>query len=490
MKFGKSSAWILLFVGILIMLGFAACTKTSKDEIPITTSSKEALQAFLQGRDLREAVRIQEAIPYFEKAAALDTNFAMAHLNLSMTADNSAISKRHFEKAKSLIDRISEGEKLDILYFEAARGGNPAKQKELREKMAQWYPKDKRVQYNMAGYYFSQREYPKAIEYYNRAIKMDPRWAVPYNELGYACMYTGDYKGAEKALRKYIELRPEDPNPYDSLGEILMKQGRFEESIRSYQKTLSINPDFATAYIGIGYNRLFMDNPDEAKKEFQLLLDRAKIDGHRHLALYGLVSAAVDQGNFPQAMDEIKKSIDISRKSGDIGYLLNDLFLLSDVQRESGNFIDSFKTLEQASNQVERSNLSTEEKRVYNQAVLSSKAAIAVRRGDLKTAKILAGNLKAFADSAKHPGWNRSVHSLAGEIALKEKRFDDALSELAQATQQNPNTFYLMAEAYQGKGDKTKEKEMLEKTAHFNENAYTLFPIDRQKALKKLAELK
>jgi tetratricopeptide (TPR) repeat protein len=489
MKCSKLSAWIPALAGILIMMASMTCTKTAKDDIPITTSSKEALAAYVEGRDLREAVRIREAIPCFEKAAALDSNFAMAYLNLAMTADNAAVSRTYFEKAKSLAGKVSEGEKLDILCFEAGRAGNTALLKELREKMAAMYPKDKRVQYNMAGFYFNQKEYAKAIERYKKVIDADPAWAVPYNEMGYACMYTGDFAGAEKALRKCIELKPEDPNPYDSLGEILMKQGNFEESIRSYRKALSINPDFAYSRIGIGNNLLFQGKRDEAKKEFQALLDGAAVDGYRHLALYGLVSAALDQDDYSQAVDNLKTSIEIGRKSGDAAYLLNGLFLIADVQRESGRYADAHITLAEASDEIDRADLSADEKGIYQLVVLSSKAALAVREGDVKTAARLNEEVRRIADSIENPGWRRSTRSLAGEIALAEGRFDDALSELAQASMENPGTLYLMAEAYEGKGDKAKTKEFLEKTAHLNEGGYTLFPIYRQRALKKLAGL-
>ena len=55
----------LLFAGL-------ACTTNKDSKIPITTSSEEARQYFLQGRDLADKLRVQESLQYFEKAVAAD----------------------------------------------------------------------------------------------------------------------------------------------------------------------------------------------------------------------------------------------------------------------------------------------------------------------------------------------------------------------------------------------------------------------------------
>jgi len=49
----------------------------------LTTESLPALRAYLAGEDLFRQSRIRQAIPQFERAAALDSTFAMAHLRLA-----------------------------------------------------------------------------------------------------------------------------------------------------------------------------------------------------------------------------------------------------------------------------------------------------------------------------------------------------------------------------------------------------------------------
>jgi hypothetical protein len=63
-------------------------------KIPVTTSSDEARKQFLQGRDLNEKLLIQDSIQHFDKAIALDPNFAWAELSRSAV---SPTGKEFFE---------------------------------------------------------------------------------------------------------------------------------------------------------------------------------------------------------------------------------------------------------------------------------------------------------------------------------------------------------------------------------------------------------
>ena len=98
-----------------------ACNKTgtgqtvasaSEGKVPITTKSEDAKKEFLQGRDLSERLLGQDSLQHFDKAVALDPDFAAAELAL---ANNSPTAKDFFAhqlKASVLADKVSEGEKL------------------------------------------------------------------------------------------------------------------------------------------------------------------------------------------------------------------------------------------------------------------------------------------------------------------------------------------------------------------------------------------
>jgi len=73
---------LFLLASALVWLT-AGCGGVQNGKIPITTSSSEALEYYVQGRDLAEKLQAQESIQYFEKAVAADPAFAETKQRLS-----------------------------------------------------------------------------------------------------------------------------------------------------------------------------------------------------------------------------------------------------------------------------------------------------------------------------------------------------------------------------------------------------------------------
>ena len=193
--------------------GAGSLTAASSSKVPITTKSEDARKEFLQGRDLSEKLLAQESLQHFDKALALDPDFAFAEL---ARANNSPTAKEFFEhlnKAVALADKASDGEKLFILANQAGANGDVAKQKDNLDKLVTAYPNDERAQFVLGNYYFGQQEYGPAIEHYKKATDLAPNYSAAYNILGYSYRQQGDYANAEQAFKKYVELIPNDPIP-------------------------------------------------------------------------------------------------------------------------------------------------------------------------------------------------------------------------------------------------------------------------------------
>src|SRR6266480_1950122 len=140
----------------------STATNAENGKIPITTSSAEARKEFLAGRDLSDRLLIQDSIQHFDKAIALDPNFALAELTRAQSSPTAKEFFDHLKKAVSLADKSSNGERLLILGAEAGANGNPAKQKEYFEQLVAAYPNDERAHFSLGGYYFGQQDYGQA----------------------------------------------------------------------------------------------------------------------------------------------------------------------------------------------------------------------------------------------------------------------------------------------------------------------------------------
>ncbi|MFQ5771463.1 MAG: tetratricopeptide repeat protein [bacterium] len=460
--------YVLLFsLSTLLFAGFGY-TFDEDGKVPITTSSKEALKYYLQGRDLAEKLRGQESLQYFEKAVAKDPKFAMGYLNLSFAQPSAKGFFENLNKAKALVDKVTEGEKLWITGVEAGVNGFAMKQRELYKKLVAAYPNDERAHNLLGNHYFGQQEYSMAIEQYNKATEIAPDFSQPYNQLGYAYRFLGNYTEAEKAFKKYIKLIPDDPNPYDSYAELLMKMGKYDASIEYYQKALSVNPNFVASHIGIATNLNFEGKHEDARKQLQKLYSIARNDGERRAAYFATAVSYVDEGKIDKALEELKKQFALAEKINDAAAMSGDLIAMGNILLEAGKLDQAMAKYENAVKLVQKSNLSKEIKENNKRVFLFNAARVALLKKDFAAAKAKANEYHKQVEAINNPFQIRLAHQLAGIIALEKKNYEKAISELQQANQQNPYNIYRMALAYEGKGDKEKAKDLYKKAADFN----------------------
>ncbi|HEU4478278.1 MAG TPA: tetratricopeptide repeat protein [Pyrinomonadaceae bacterium] len=441
---------------------------TDSGKIPITTASEEARKEFLLGRDLAEKLLIQNSIQHFDKAIALDPSFAIAELNRANVSPTGKEFFEHLHKAVTLAGKASNGERLLILGNEAGANGNAAKQKDYLQQLVAAYPNDERAHFNLGGYHFGQQEIPQAIEHYKKATELAPNYSPAYNILGYAYRQNEDYANAERAFKKYIELIPNDPNPYDSYAELLLKMGKFDESIAQYRKALSIDPNFIASHSGISADLMYQNKPAEASAEIQQIAKKARSDAEQRTALFNQTVVDVDSGQWEKALAGMDKQYALGEKTNDVPAMTGDLQFKGNILLEMGKFDEAKVLFERLLKMTDESTLSQEIKDNAKLFHHFNLARVAAGKKDLATAKAEAAEFEKGAMAKNNPAQARLARGLNGLIALEEKNYDKALSELQQANLQNPYDLYRTCLAYQGKGDAAKTKEFCTKAANFN----------------------
>lgn len=488
-----------VLVATLVLIGatWTACSKTSASgntapssdagKVAITTRSNEARAEFLQGRSLSEKLLAQESLPHFDKAIVLDPEFATAELARANSSPTAKEFFEHLNKAVSLADKTSDGEKLFILANEAGANGDVVKQKQALDKLVAEYPNDERAHFNLGNYYFGQQNFDLAIEQYKKATELAPSYSPAYNILGYAYRQQGDYADAEQAFKKYIELIPSDPNPYDSYGELLLKMGRFDDSIAQYHKALSIDPHFMPSHFGISADLMYMGKPTQADEELQQMANQARNDGELRTALFGMAVVAADSGKFDKAAQQLDKEFAVAEKKNDVAAMAADL-------QAKGNILAQTPNLDQAKQQFDRSLQLIEGSSLSQQIKDNAKlvhhfnlAGLDLAEKDYTAAKREAEEFQQGAALSKNPTQLMQAHELDGRIALAEKDYDKAIAELQQANQQDPRNLYRLGQAYQSKGDGAKAKELYTKAAEFNSLPQLNYAFVRIKAQKMVA---
>lgn len=476
----------ILVLGVLLFIAATAIMAAGAGgKMPVTTSSDPARADYLKGLNLADNLKIQESQQYFRKAVQEDPKFAIAFLNLAFSEPVANDFFKDLNQAVKLAGGASEGERLWILSADAAAKGLPNQQGEYLEKLVAAYPKEERAHHLQGVFNFGLQKYDKAIENFQQAVTINPKFAPSYNLLGYSYRFHGDFDKSEQAFKKYIEQIPDDPNPYDSYAELLMKLGRYDESIANYEKALKKDSHFVNSYVGIATNLNFKGDHANARKELEQLYGIARNDGERRTALLGTTISYVDEGNWQKAIEEQERMFQLSQK--DPATATGDLNTIGTILLENGRSKEAQSRFDEAEKIVSESNLSDEVKTIAARNHTFFSAKVALQIGDLTKAHKLADDYRTQAKAEKNPFLISLSHELDGSIALQEKKYDAAISELQNSNMQDPYNPYRLALAYRGKGDAAKAKEYFGRVANFNGLNNLNLALIRNKAKQALA---
>jgi len=236
--------------------------------IDVTTSSLEAYQAYLRGRDELERFFGADAKRSLEKAISLDPEFAVAYLYLAKAhaelGDNKAQNEA-LEKARQFASRASEKERF---YIEASYAGavkrDGAERRRVLEELVAKYPGEKDADHELGRSYASAKLYPQALASFEKALALAPDFGPSLNEAAYVCLKMGEPAKAIPYLERYSAANPGDPNPQDSIGEMYMRTGRLDEAVAKYKEVLAAHPDFYLSWGSLAYVQALRENYPEA----------------------------------------------------------------------------------------------------------------------------------------------------------------------------------------------------------------------------------
>jgi tetratricopeptide (TPR) repeat protein len=454
--------------------------------LPITTTSPEARALYLEGRDLVERLKGTEAHLKTDQAVKKDPQFALAWLQWAQTSGTAKDFLAGMEKAVANASHASDGEQKFIQAAEAGNRSRPADQERLLGELAKQFPNDPRIHAQIGLVAFGRQDYDAAIRSLSRAVELDPKFTLPYNQLGYAYRAQGKNTEAEKTFKKYAELLPDDPNPHDSYAELLMRLGRFDESIAEYKKALQIDPYFLSAYVGITNNQIFAGKGDEARATLKQMLAKARTDGEKRNVWFWMSETYAHEERWTDAIKSIEEEKKIADASGDLVSASQDVNFIGNLLLGAGKPAEAAQKFEESVKLVDRSKASDAGKEAAHRNHLFDMGRVAVLKGDLATARAAATKYSAAVDAKKVPFELRQAHELAGLVAVHAKEWDAALAELGKAGTQNPRVTYLTGLAWQGKGDQAKAAEAFRAVADYNQ-LNGLYGFVRPQARRQLA---
>ena len=85
--------------------------------------------------------------------------------------------------------------------------------------------------------------YEQAVTEFNKAIELDPEYAMAYNNRGNAYWNKGNFDGAIADYDKAIELDPECAEAYGNRGFVYYLEGELTKAISDLEKCIELSND-------------------------------------------------------------------------------------------------------------------------------------------------------------------------------------------------------------------------------------------------------
>ncbi len=244
---------------LVAALGYRVEADESRRMTLSATNSLNAYQFYVRGRDQyfrfnREGY--EKAAELYREAIRLDPGFVLAHAGIGDALATLSYSRRKAgESYEGILRQAREAAEkavaLNPASSEAHRAlahahNNAFNFQETRreaEKALALNPNDAEAWYLLGQAATTVPDLDRAEICYNHAIRLDSRYAMAYNSLGwYVYLERKWYDKAAEAFKRAIQISPDFTEAHDSLGEAYFRMGRYEEAAAAFKKALDLQP--------------------------------------------------------------------------------------------------------------------------------------------------------------------------------------------------------------------------------------------------------
>jgi serine/threonine protein kinase/Tfp pilus assembly protein PilF len=292
--------------------------------LDVTTSSPEAYNYYLRGREKLINFDWDRARESFEKAIELDPVFASAYYLLGYAyhyLNNFRERDEAIKKAWNFSKKATEKEKLLIeARYANTIEGNPKKYLCILKEAADKYPKDKEVHILLGMYYWGSGMAEKATEELNKALNLDPNLPDALDMAGYFYLDLKNFEKAIEYFKRYVSVLPGQPNPLDSLAEAYFRMGKIDEAAENYKKALGVKPDFYPSMAPLGYIQALREDYSEALKWLDKYIEVAPSSGVKLLGYMRKAFYSAWLGSLEKSLSYLQRAEDLADAMGDKGW--------------------------------------------------------------------------------------------------------------------------------------------------------------------------
>jgi len=336
------------------------------------TDVPNAYEFYLKGRaNLQNSDRLdnlRSARDFFNRAIGLDSEFALAHAGLGesywkeyeITSELTLIelAAASLERARQIDDQLSPVQYLLGLINSGT--GKYESAIENFEKALLLDPKFTNAHLGIAGAYNAMGENEKAVDTYQKIINQKPDFWMGYKDLGIHYLTLGEIDDAIFNFEKVTEITPQNSTAYSNLGIAYYYKGDTEMAKSMFVKSLEIEESALTANNLAGM--YFSENSfEKAAEMYQIALtslsDRYELWGNYAAATYWSGNREEAKGYYRSAIEKAEQQLQVNP---------NDAMIIADL---AAYYSDVDDTLNAVTNIERALELNEENLRIRMRAV-------------------------------------------------------------------------------------------------------------------------
>lgn len=211
----------------------------------VETANPEAYDLMLRGIEEYNQFTAENLVrsrAFFEKAAALDPDYARAYANIALTHATSV----NFQWARDRQESI----RLGLEFADKALA--------LDDSIPQIYM-------TRSILYLSQHQHSAALEAAQRTVEVHPNYADGLATLAFIQSYSGQLEAALKTLTRVTQINPQGTGIYQAIeGRVLFLLARYPEAAQILEQALERNPAFDRIHMHLAATLAELGRLDDA----------------------------------------------------------------------------------------------------------------------------------------------------------------------------------------------------------------------------------
>ncbi|MFP3870011.1 MAG: tetratricopeptide repeat protein [Syntrophobacteria bacterium] len=234
----------LLVLAVLLVFGASGC---ASDRAFKKRQADRALNVASRALAMDDTTL---ALQQLLEAQKNDPDNPHIHYNLGITYTRKEVldkAEYHFKQAVRLKPDFSEAyNNLGVLYL---RQGQVDQAIEALKKALDslLYLNPQHAHLNLGRAYLLKKDYNKAAEHFQRAVKLVPDYVAAYYFLGLAYEGLEEDREAIRAYRQVVKFVPNNVPAHLNLGKLLYRTGEKQAAVDSFSEVIRLAPNSAAA---------------------------------------------------------------------------------------------------------------------------------------------------------------------------------------------------------------------------------------------------